>query len=211
MAHGEVGFALADGLGGHTGGGIASTLATERFRHEVRTGYSPADLHKLATSIHEEIRTLQQTRPGIDRMATTISAGIVSPSLINAVHCGDCRISVSRQNGIKRLTRDHTEVQKLLDDQKIDRVQARNYPRRNVLTSALGAQRRIQIDLVEFSLQAEDKLFITSDGLHDKILLRELLYCSLECDIPEQLVDRISKETSNRNPTDNYSIICFFV
>jgi protein phosphatase len=127
------------------------------------------------------------------------------------VHCGDSRIVVSRGAGIKRLTTDHSEAQRLFASGKLTREQLANYPRKNVLESALGIKGDPLIDTGNFPLLLGDKVFFTTDGLHNKIMIRELFQICQKSRSAQQAIDWLSDEMSKRNPDDNYSCACVFV
>ena len=118
-----IGVAIADGLGGHFGGKLAANLAVDL----VRTATIAArlvNLEDIALEAHHAILQQQYEHKMMSEMATTLSAAIISQYTLHAVHCGDTRICVSRRNGIKRLTRDHTELQRLLETLRTDKGSA---------------------------------------------------------------------------------------
>jgi serine/threonine protein phosphatase PrpC len=202
--------AVADGLGGHFGGKIASHLAVDSFA-ELAVNDASLDLRNAVESIHIKIRSEQQRSPQHRSMATTLSAAIFSPGLMEFVHCGDSRIAISRGAGIKRLTRDHSEAQRLLDTGKLTREQFINYPRKNVLESALGVSGNLEIDTGVFPLTLGDRIFFTTDGFHNKILIRELYQVSHRFRSAKEAVIYLSKEMDQRGAEDNYSCACVFV
>lgn len=204
-------IAVADGLGGHEGGKIASRCAVDTLLERVRTTGGRHFLKDILLNIHSDLRTLQEESSNVRGMATTLSAAVIEPPRMSFVHCGDTRIAVARGDGIKRLTVDHSEAQRLFDAGKLSREQLAAYPRKNILDSALGIQGTPKIDEGEFSLRPGDKIFITSDGLHTKILLRELLAISKKCSSAQSLVDEIGREMSSRRAEDNYSLVCAII
>jgi serine/threonine protein phosphatase PrpC len=210
LSHGELGVAIADGLGGHFGGKYASQLALNLLRDALRAGQT-ADLVGVARNIHEQTKAQQAIHVEWRDMATTLSAAVLTDKHLRGVHSGDTRIAVSRGEGIRRLTEDHSEVQRLLRAKKLTAEQARTYPRRNVLDSAIGIGSELRLDGIQFDLTVGDRLYFTSDGVHGKLLLRELLDISLRCKSPEEVVIAVRREIENRSPEDNYSIICCFV
>jgi protein phosphatase len=203
-------IAIADGLGGHAGGDIASKHAVDRFIEMVSGNPMPM-LVSVATAIHSELQAMQSARPDLNGMSTTLSAGCFCDGQFTGIHCGDSRIAVSRGAGIKRLTEDHTEVQRLLRAGQISREAARAYSRRNVLESALGAKVPLRLDEIQFLTSPGDRFFFTTDGVHDKILLREMQQISQRYASPRDVVSALAAEVENRGPLDNYTIVCCFV
>lgn len=206
----RTGIAVADGIGGHFGGKFASNLAVQRFREAIDEITSP-DLCAVARDIHAAIQAEQKQRPQWSEMGTTLTAAIIQDRQLIGVHCGDTRISVSRGNGIRRLTQDHTEVQRLLQANKLTPEQALTYSRKNVLDSALGIKGDLRLDAIEFVLEPGDRLFFTSDGVHGKLKLRELFDISKRCSSPEKLIDEVKSEIQHRGPNDNYTLVCCFI
>jgi serine/threonine protein phosphatase PrpC len=207
---GRIGLAVADGLGGHAGGEIASELAIKRLGDAI-VADEDVNLEAIALAIHRDLKDQQARHPEWSEMATTLSAVIVSRENLTGVHSGDSRVVVSRGGGIRKLTKDHREVQRLLMSNRITPEQARNYPRRNILESALGVKTEPQIDTIQFKIMSGDRIFLSSDGVHDKILLQELFEFSKNFKSASDLVAAIKEEMKKRTPEDNYSFICCFV
>lgn len=210
LGDGDMLIAIADGLGGHAGGDIAAKHAVQRLA-QLASGSRTPDLKQIAASIHVELQEMQSSQPELTGMSTTLSAGYFSGDYFTGVHCGDSRIAVSRGEGIKRLTEDHTEVQRLLQAGQLSREEARVYARRNVLDSALGATVPLKLDEIHFQIRSGDRFFFTTDGAHGKVLLREMHQISQKHTGAGDAVSALAKEVENRTPSDNYTIICCFV
>jgi protein phosphatase len=207
---------VADGLGGHVGGNLASSLAVEMFGAAVAEDTHPV-LPSIAFAIHDAIRTKQASAPELRGMATTLSGLIVNQSptvptsaLMRYIHSGDTRIALQRGNGIKRLTQDHSEAQRLLVAGLLSREEYATYPRKNVLESALGISTTPRVDYDEVDLIAGDRVFITSDGAHTKVLLREMKEVSDQSESAEAFVQRMCATIKERNPDDNFSVAALF-
>lgn len=207
---GRLGLAVADGLGGHAGGQFASQLAIETLGRALM-GDPQADLGDVARSIHDDLRQQQALRPEWGDMATTLSAAIVSNERLVGIHAGDSRMIVSRGGGIRKLTEDHTEVQRLLSSNRISLEEAQNYPRKHILDSALGIKTDLRLDPIEFETKAGDRIFLSSDGVHGKILLRELLALSRNFECASDVAEAVKSAVDKRGPEDNYSFICCFI
>lgn len=201
--------AIADGLGGYHGGMRASETAIRMFGEAVRSR-AYESLHDVAVSIHEAIRVEQKTDPQIRGMATTLSAAIIAKGQINFVHCGDTRIILQRNNGIRRLTVDHTEAQRLLEAGALTREQYAVYPRKNVLESALGVSDSPRIDVGSHDILPGDRIFFTSDGAHTKAYLQEIRDISVQSSSPEIAVERIIDIVGARGADDNFTVAAIF-
>ncbi len=203
--------AIADGLGGMGGGKRASQIAISDFERYVHGETPPTgtSLRSLVFSIHKRI-VKEQTLGEFREMATTFTAGIFSSGRFLGVHCGDTRISLARGSGIKRLTKDHSEAQRLLEAGKLTKDEYFDYPRRNILESALGIRGVPLVDLVDSEVKSGDKFFFTTDGIHNTILLREFRLMADLFSSPNELNARIDAIMEQRVAQDNYSIITVF-
>lgn len=202
--------AIADGLGGYHGGQQASAIAIRIFASAMKQEEVP-DLRSVATSVHQAIRLEQQTDPKLRGMATTLTGAVIGVDSVRFVHCGDTRIALQRNSGIRRLTIDHTEAQRLLDAGAISREEYSSYPRKNVLESALGVTDSPRIDVGSHDLLPGDRLFFTTDGLHTKVFLQEMRKISLTTTGPDDFVKALVQLVKERGPEDNYSLAAVYV
>jgi len=201
-----LGVAVADGLGGRFGGDIASKKAVEMVFED---GSKAINNHaEVMLGIHESLISDQQDNKDLTGMATTLTYGVFSNGMLKGGHCGDTRIVLIRGKGIKKVTEDHTEVQRLLNANKLTKEEALKYPRRHVLDSALGGGEGPVFDSVELNILSGDRVLFSSDGVHDKILLRDLWAISNKSDTPEMFVSNVEGELVKRGPDDNYTLVC---
>jgi PPM family protein phosphatase len=206
----KLALAVADGLGGHVGGKLASNLAIEMYRASLDR-LAPPNLIQVARDIHAALKAEQERSPRLRSMATTFSAAIIDEKQMNFVHCGDTRIALQRGGGILKLTEDHTEAQRLFSLGKLTKDEFANYPRRNILESALGASNNPTIDANTVALNSGDRIFITSDGVHGKILLREMKALSDRSPDASTFVSQTIDAVNAKRPDDNFSIVAVFV
>lgn len=207
-----VAVAIADGLGGMGSGDIASQIAIDVFGRAVNElPPSQLNLFDVVRKIHSEIRAKQASDSNGSTMATTFTAAIFYNYTLTGVHCGDSRAAISRAEGIVRLTKDHTEAQRLFNQGKLSKSELKNYPRRNILDSALGAQKDPIIDGFDFNVKVGDKFFFTTDGLHQKLLLREMRAMAAEFKDPSPFADLVRATVLDRIAEDNFSLIAVFV
>lgn len=205
-----LGAAVADGLGGHAGGQRASSLALEvlgRAIHEIPI----LNLSSVAKDIHARIRAEQEQAPEFQLMATTLSAIVLCGNEGRIVHCGDSQVALSRGRGIVRLTEAHTEARRLLKEGLITRHEYSAYPRKNVLDSALGVRGEPRIDTRIVRIRKGDRFFLTTDGTHNAIALRELKTLSENIWTAKELVAGVREIVTRRKPPDNYSFIAIYV
>ncbi len=163
-------FAVADGMGGHLAGDVASRMALEELEKYIRThagrGYAARDL--LALGIQQANAAVYRSalenasRRG---MGTTLAACLVEGYRLTVANVGDSRVLLLRGEKIQKLTNDHSLVQELLDGGVITEQDAFHHPGRNVLTKALGLAPRVEPDIFTYQLVAGDRLLICTDGL----------------------------------------------
>lgn len=205
IANDAVGALVADGLGGMGAGDVASKTAASKFRAFADPDYSSSFV-PIVRSIHEEIRSLQASRPEYRGMATTLTAIVITGDVLHGVHCGDTRVYVARGAQIRQLTEDHSEAERLYKAGKITRTQLRNYPRKNILESALGIQGEPRIDEFRFRCQSGDIVLLTSDGIHgklDEIELARIVASGGALSIALS----VERELAQLRADDNYSIV----
>lgn len=209
-ATGETIACVADGLGGMGGGNVASKLAVNCFKDYLLNGaITEQYLLDAARLAHEAIRAAQQTGTK-SRMATTLTAVALNNDRILGVHCGDSRAAIARGRGIKRLTTDHSEGQRLYEAGKLSKEELAGYPRQHILESALGHSDTPRIDSFNFDLWPGDRVILTTDGVHNLVRLREMQRLAAASSEPIELIDRVVEAIQARNATDNYSIVTLF-
>ncbi len=163
-------FAVADGLGGHSSGEVASNLALEVLGHELDRAPASWSIDKrLRRAIQEANIAIHQkgvTVPELSRMATTITASAVVGNTLVAAHVGDCRLYLFRDKQLIQLTKDHTWVAEQMEYGILSAEEARTHPKRSMVTRCLGPHLIVGIDVLQKELQLGDVLLQCSDGVH---------------------------------------------
>jgi len=208
---GETVAAIADGLGGMGGGDNASKLAISEFRKYLeKFGVSEDSMKKGALEAHQAIREAQSKGDSKKRMATTLTAVALSNGEIVGVHCGDSRAAIARGKGIKRLSKDHSEGQRLFDAGKLSKEEFATYERKHILESALGDRNEPTIDIFNFDLQAGDRVLLTTDGVHNLVMLREMQELASISATASELTSRVAVAVKNNGPSDNFSMVALY-
>jgi len=197
-------LAVSDGVGGHFGGEEASKIASDVLLAEAGTSSS---LESVFLDIHHKILQAQSNNAQLRGMATTTTAVVIDGMNLLGAHCGDTRCVLQRGEGIRRLTVEHTEAQRLLDAGKLTKEEFINYPRRNILDSALGSSGVPRIDSFKLSLEVGDKIVITSDGVHEKVRLREMLPIIHSAMTAEDIAVSLVAAAQSKGFDDNYSVV----
>ncbi|WP_339772768.1 protein phosphatase 2C domain-containing protein [uncultured Pseudosulfitobacter sp.] len=161
---------IADGVGSAALGGMAARAGLD----EVRGMTDAEPMGELFARVSRKLATLAEQHGNPKSLSTTLSLLCIEGDKANVGHVGDTRITHYRGGGVMTRTKDQTEVQKLLDDGVLTKNQARRYPRRNVLLSAMSAGREYDLHEATFSLEVGDRVLLTSDGFHGKLLRPQL-------------------------------------
>lgn len=213
-------WVVADGMGGHPAGDLAARMAVD----SVVRGASQASAALQQTSDHpsrpladllaaanREIIEKADAQPTLRGMGTTVVAMIIGPGPIpvaHIAHLGDSRAYLYRSGTLRQLTRDHTLVEKYLQDGLIGAAEAKTHPRRHVLTRALGMEPDLPPERMSISLTSDDLLLLCSDGLTKMLADHEiaLLLSRTEGD-PARACDALIEEALNRGGEDNVTVV----
>ncbi len=160
-------YLVADGMGGHAAGEIASRMMAETAVSVIgaQANVSELTLKKAILQANDAIRRLADEKPEYDGMGTT--ATLFHREGMNGfwAHVGDSRLYLWREGILRQITRDHSLVSELVAKGTITPAEARNHPQRNVITRAVGVERELLVDTGSFPLQAGDILLLCTDGL----------------------------------------------
>ncbi|MDX0800681.1 protein phosphatase 2C domain-containing protein [Sinorhizobium meliloti] len=157
---------IADGVGSSALGGLAARTSLEVISQVADTDTIVDLFAKVSTRLSE----IAVEHGNSKSISTTLSVLRICGDQASIGHVGDTRISQYRGSGVMARTKDQTEVQKLLDDGVLTKNQARRYPRRNVLLSAMSGGRDYDLYQASFSVQQGDRILLTTDGFHNKLL-----------------------------------------
>lgn len=169
-------FAVADGMGGHAAGEVASAIAASTLRERLREGIHSVELMVAAVvEANAAIFQAAHTRSDQRGMGTTVVAlsALVDadgrPSQLVLANVGDSRAYRLRAGGLRRLSVDHSYVQELVNTGHISEMEARTHPRRNIVTRALGIEPTVRVDTWLLPMAKGDRYLLCSDGLVDEI------------------------------------------
>ena len=163
-------FFVADGMGGHAGGDIASALASQHLAlADEPLENSAAAEQKLIDFIYQakqKIDASVKEHPAITGMGTTLSAMMVTGTSVTIAHIGDSRVYLARDGVVKQITSDHTFVQRLVDTGRISEEEALIHPRRSVLMRVLGDIEQFpEVDIETYETKPGDRWMACTDGL----------------------------------------------
>lgn len=164
---------VCDGMGGVSGGSVASEMACQSVSEAIRKTFengAPQDVGDVLMSIIQDANESIFNKSLADEilcgMGTTVVIAIASGGSLHIAHVGDSRAYIiSGKSSVKRLTTDHSIVQEMLDNGEITQQQAKSHPRKNIITRALGIGRLVECDYTHADLNPGDKILICTDGL----------------------------------------------
>lgn len=206
-------LAVADGMGGHAGGEIASRRALGPIEELEGATHESVDAasNALAEAIAEANRIVLehgQANPELSGMGTTLTAALVRDGRLHVAHVGDSRAYLLRGGELTQLTSDHTLVEQMVRDGQISRAEAAVHPHRSVLTRAIGIERGIEVDtLTPVPLQPGDQVLLCSDGLTGQVAEDELERLLTEHDDGEQAVRALIDAANAAGGPDNITVV----
>lgn len=212
MHVGDSVFAVADGMGGHAAGEIASSLALEPIAELDGRVFGDHDeardaLEEAVVEANRSVVRAAETDETLRGMGTTLTAALFEGRRLHVAHVGDSRAYLLRQGRVTQLTRDHTFVQQLLDDGSITEDEAAHHPHRSVVTRAIGASEEVQIDVETLDLASGDAVLLCSDGLSgvvDDDHIAELLTSDRR---PQQVVTELVAAANEAGGPDNITAV----
>ena len=174
---GERFCAVADGMGGHNAGEVASALAVQVFSEQMRgvETITAEALHDAVEKANEAVYHQALENASMSGMGTTFSALVQQGETAYLAHVGDSRIYLVRRGAIMQVTTDHTLVEEMVQKGLITPREARVHPKRNIITRALGTEEQVQIDIVQMGVRPGDAFFLCSDGMTNYVDEREIL------------------------------------
>ncbi|MBQ2275889.1 MAG: Stp1/IreP family PP2C-type Ser/Thr phosphatase [Lachnospiraceae bacterium] len=202
-------YIVADGMGGHKAGEFASKFAVERAvdivsKHELNSPI--AILQDAYKVINKELIEEAKTNEEHMGMGTTLVIATVVDSQLFVANVGDSRLYVMR-NFIKQITLDHSLVEELIRSGELKRDQIRNHPEKNIITRALGAEKKVVPDFFEVTLSKGDKILLCSDGLTNMVDDNEILQLCMSNHQIEDKVNSLVDRANYYGGKDNIAVI----
>jgi protein phosphatase len=207
-------FVVADGMGGHQAGEVASDLAASTLRERLQAGATSVDV--VVAAVVEANAAIFQTahinaaQRGMGTTLTAIAvlpAGDGRPDQFAIVNVGDSRVYLARSGELTRATVDHSYVQELLATGHITEAEARAHPRRNIVTRALGIEPTVRVDSWLMPLVRADRFVLCSDGLVDEVDDEEIHRIILANAQPQACADALVATAVANGGRDNVTVI----
>ncbi|SHH09627.1 Stp1/IreP family PP2C-type Ser/Thr phosphatase [Tepidibacter thalassicus] len=214
-------FIIADGMGGHKKGEVASKLAVENtlyflkknlikcnyedeneIKFVLKQSYNYANTIVYRTSFYEK---------EYQGMGTTLTTALIYKDNLYVANIGDSRCYLFSDGVLKKITKDNSLIQELMDKGAITEEEALIHPQRNVITRAIGTDEYIKIDFYKENIKKNDKILLTTDGLTNSVLIeemKEVLSSNIDLDLCCTKLISLAKEKGSH---DNISVICISI
>jgi len=202
--------AVADGLGGHAAGEVASKIALTELAESMKEWEKQADmrqaLERAIAKANTEIFRLSEENSSFRGMGTTLVVAVLIDKRVLIANVGDSRAYWVRADRIEQITRDHSLVQELLDRQTISKEEAFNHPQKNIVTRTLGTQSQLIPDLYDDRL-SEQLLLLCSDGLTDSLSDQDILDTVVHSSNIDDACTRLIDAANAKGGRDNITLV----
>ena len=209
-------FAVADGMGGHNAGEVASAMAIKHLRSIALSGVSSAEAFaEIVRDLNSDIYAAATSSTDQRGMGTTLTAAALlesvgdvdQPSQIVIANVGDSRTYLLRSGELRQMSVDHSYVQELVTEGLLTVDEARTHPRRNIVTRALGIDAQVSVDTWTIPMFEGDRFMLCSDGLVDEVPLDEITEMMLEHSTPQHVAERLVAAAKQHGGRDNITVI----
>ena len=208
--------AVADGMGGHAAGEVASAMAIQGIKSQLSrdglgevTDPGSLDYERLMKQVVEDLNA--EVRKGAEQpatmgMGTTLTAALILGPMVIISHVGDSRAYLFRSGRMQQLTQDHSWVAEEVARGALIESQAREHPRRNILTRALGVSASVEVDTSASELEEGDVLLLCSDGLYGLVGDEEIARTSTAFE-PQEACDVLVQRANDLGGNDNVTVV----
>ncbi|WP_432928097.1 Stp1/IreP family PP2C-type Ser/Thr phosphatase [Microbispora sp. CA-135349] len=203
-------LAVADGMGGHAHGEVASSVAIAALSSLDRDASGGDLLSAIEAAVRDanhQLHAMVARDPSLKGMGTTLTAMLWSGSRFALVHVGDSRAYLLRNGELYQITHDHTLVQSLVDDGRITQEEAANHPQRSILLRALDGSGEVDPDLQDREAQVGDRYLLCSDGLSTVVSAETLHHTLTTLDDPEDVVRQLIDLANRGGGPDNITCV----
>ncbi|HEX9060117.1 MAG TPA: Stp1/IreP family PP2C-type Ser/Thr phosphatase [Clostridia bacterium] len=210
-------FIIADGMGGHNSGEVASRTAVDSISNSIlQQGEALSDESKIQETIeniiykaNSEIYELSKQQVQNSGMGTTLILSVIVNKKLYIGHLGDSRVYVVRDGMMERITTDHSYIEELIKNGSISRQEALNHPQKNLITRALGCFEQIEVDTFSCNVKDNDIFLMCTDGLTNMVDEETIKDILERYDDPEKACEELVREANARGGEDNITVIVF--
>lgn len=200
-------FMVADGMGGHAAGEVASEIAVNVLAEQAPAHPDGTLLGRAVEAANRAILAAAHEGVGREGMGTTCTAAMLEGERLVIAQVGDSRAYLLSQGRLQQLTRDHSLMQDLIEAGQITREEARFHPQRSVITRALGSDPLMQPDVYEINVQAGDRLILCSDGLSGMVKDATIEQIAARVRDPQRCASQLVNEAISAGGHDNVTVV----
>lgn len=211
-------FIVADGMGGHQAGEIASKMAVEQIKEYLYQQLNHTedeeqiiDLIKEAIKhSNDSIRRYSLEHEQCEGMGTTVVICMMHLNKAFIANIGDSRAYLIRNKEMVQITRDHSLINEMIERGQLSKEQAKNHPQKNYITRALGTDDTVEIDFYKVDIQGEDMLLLCTDGLSGVLEDEAILDLIIHTNDREKMAEALVNKANELGGPDNISIIIIY-
>jgi PPM family protein phosphatase len=202
-------YAVADGMGGHQGGEVASKIALETLGRLTLepSGDTAPSLVDAVRQANRDVLEKAATDPGLHGMGTTLTALVTGGERVLLAHVGDSRAYLMRDGQMDQLTEDHTVVEGLVREGRLTPQEAEIHPQRSILTRALGVDGDIEVDETTHDVRPGDRILLCSDGLTGMVSEQEIQRIMAELEDPQRAAEALVDAANDAGGQDNITAV----
>lgn len=205
-------FVIADGMGGHKCGEVASKQAVDSvcnllLKAEWEKINISEMLSDIIVKVNDEIYNFSLLDEATQGMGTTLIITVLKNRKLYIGHVGDSRVYIVREDSIEKVTWDHSFIEELVKNGSITRDEAVNHPKRNLITRAVGYELGLQVDTYEIDLKDNDIILLCTDGLTNMLTEEEILDIIKNNEEPQDACDTLIQKANNNGGEDNTTVI----
>lgn len=206
-------YVVADGMGGHNAGEVASKMAAEGVVEYVKKNFELSNsgkvLKEAIEKVNSDIYNHSIEKDNLSGMGTTITSCLVTKENVIVANVGDSSCFGIKNKEIKKITKDHSLVQELVDLGTITELEAANHPKKNIITRAVGTSKIVDVDIFVIENNAYDIYLLCSDGLSNEVTKDEIISIVDEEKELIKICDRLVNLAKFKGGRDNITVLLF--
>ncbi|HEY5585869.1 MAG TPA: Stp1/IreP family PP2C-type Ser/Thr phosphatase [Ruminiclostridium sp.] len=205
-------FVIADGMGGHKCGEVASKQAVDSVcNHLLKASWETEDilglLKDIISSVNDEVYQFSLHDESTQGMGTTLIIAVLKNRKLFIGHVGDSRVYLVRENSIQKVTSDHSFIEELVKNGTITKDEAVNHPKKNMITRAVGYELDLEVDTYELDILENDVILLCTDGLTNMLTEEEILDIITNTQDLQVACDTLIQNANNKGGEDNITVI----
>ncbi len=200
-------FGVADGMGGHVAGDVASQTAIKIITDRTRDGTDPSKLTSLVQAANATIFNRARQDSALHGMGTTCTLLMLDDTTVHLAHVGDSRAYLFRDGELQQLTEDHTLVQRMVREGRITPEEAPRHPQRSIITRTLGVEPDVDVDTITSDARVGDRYLVCSDGLTSMVDDNTIAEILAGGNDPQTTVDELVRLALDAGGEDNVTVV----